>query len=165
MSDLRNEFLRYLETVKYDWGFRIRELEDDVGLITVRYSVDKVTLLVEKVIVGQFPKVDAPTLFNNLNKTRNRLVSEAFNLWRTRMDRFMLRRRVTWKEALKHAGTHNKAQLLVMLSLIRSGAYGAIRMDSLPPVLSQQNDAVNLPRVDKPGHPDRVYLIQLTKGG
>lgn len=165
MSDLRNEFLRYLETVKYDWGFRIRELEDDVGLITVRYSVDKVTLLVEKVIVGQFPKVDAPTLFNDLNKTRNRLVSEAFNLWRTRMDRFMLRRRVTWKEALNHAGTHRKAQLLFMMSMIRGGLYRGISMSSLPPVLSQQSDATNLPRVDKPGYPDRIYLIQLSKGG
>lgn len=164
-STLRNDFLGLLETVKYDWRFRIREREDDVGIITVRINQDTVTLLVEKVQVEQFRCPDAQTLFATFNRVRNRLATEAWELWNTRMDRFMFRRRVTWKEALHHAGSHRKAQLLVMLSLIRAGLYGNINFQSLPPVLSQQSDAVNLPRVDKPGHPDRIYLIQLSKGG
>lgn len=164
-STLRNEFLTYLETIKYDWRFRIREREDDVGILTVRYSGNKVTLLVEKVVVETFTATDAASLFAQFNVVRNRLAVEAWDLWNTRMDRFMLRRRVTWKEALNHAGTHRKAQLLFMLSMIRGGLYRGISMSSLPPVLSQQSDATNLPRVDKPGYPDRIYLIQLSKGG
>lgn len=160
---VRNDFLQLLETQKYDWGFRIRETEDDVGLLTVKYGQETVAFYIEKSAVGLCSPANAKDLFDFFNAARNSLAQRAWELWNTRMERFMLRRRVTWKEALRHAGSHQRAELLFALAMVKAGKYGDLEFGTLPPALSQQRDAVNLPRVDKPGYPDRVYLIQIRR--
>lgn len=160
---VRNELATILEQSKYDWGVRHRDTEDDIGPLTIKYAAETAGIYIEKTMLGACPlELGAPTLFKVFNDVRNQLARQAWELWKSRIERYLFARPVTWKELLNHVGSHNRAPLLFALGLLRYGTvgYGPVRtFVSSPPALSQQKDAVSLPRIDKPGYPDRVYRI------
>lgn len=160
---LRNQFLKLLDDLKYDWKYRIRETEDDVGLLTVKYGETNVALYLEKTLIGVSEVQTAQELFDFFNRNRNTLAREAWALWQDRMSRFLLRRRVTWKELLSHAGSYKRPQILFALGMVRAGMYEGFSLCTVPPVLSQQKDSVSLSRIDKPGYPDKVYQFEVRR--
>ena len=160
---LRNEFIQHLINVKYDWSYRNREHEDDVGVLTVKYTSASAGIYLEKTLLAACTPENGEQLFTAFNAARNSLARDAWTLWNERLNRIVFRRRLTWRELLDHAGRHKRAALMFALAMARAGAYGDIKFYTLPPALSQQKDAVNLPRFDKPGHPDRVMFIQIER--
>jgi hypothetical protein len=163
LNKVRNEFIQRLVDVKYDWGYRNKEHEDDVGVLTVKYASASVGIYLEKTLLAACTPETGEQLFDAFNVARNSLAREAWVLWNERLNRIVFRRRLTWRELLDHAGRHKRAALMFALAMARAGAYGELQFYTLPPALSQQKDAVSLPRFDKPGHPDRVVFIQIER--
>lgn len=164
VNKMRNEFLKLLEDSKYDWQVRIRDKQDDVGPLTIRYASEFLTINISEVIVGSYSVSDALRLFENFNATRNVLAREAYELWKDRISRFVFRRRVTARDLITHVGVHKKGPLLYALAMARAGFYEPLRAFWIvPPTLQQQSQCFNLPRVDKPGMPDRVFALQIER--
>lgn len=166
VDKVRNELVNVITAAKYDWGIRHRENQDDLGPLTIVYVGDNINVLIDGTILGTYPAQTGQEVFDGFNTARNKVAAEAWALWNTRLCRYIFRRRVSWKELLEHAGGKNKrGQLLFALVMLRSGAYQRIKsFGVLPPVLSQQRDAVTLPRIDKPGYPDRAFYFEVHRG-
>lgn len=162
-TTVRVDFSRILQEEEYDWVLRRLDNRDEIGPLTIHYGNSLYTVRLEKTIIGGGPLSTGDDLFQEMNRCRNWLAEKAWELWNTRLKRFVFSRRLTWRELLNHAGEHNRAALIFALALLRANSegYGPVRAVFVySPTPGKVKDSVNLPQIKFPGVTERVWAIQ-----
>ena len=159
------------EAQSYDWTMVHRDRLDFIGPLTLDHSPEgsKISLGYLKLRSLDFPS--GAELFHAIKYERSRLDGLARSLW-PRLRDILVRLQgpggsATWPQ---FAGAFDgpdssfkkvEAGVLYALVLLRVGALEpGWSLSTKPPALAQQATAISLPRVDRPGAPDRVFAIR-----
>jgi hypothetical protein len=160
-------------TQGYDWAIVHKEKEDFLGPFSLDHTPAKSRILLgrTKLLVLDYPA--GQEVFEAVKSERKRLEAAARELWPTMKERLLplqsaLDSTITWPQvvaALTDPDVPFKKRepaVLYTLSLLRAGQLEPNwSLSTLPPALAQQRDSVVLPRIDKPGSPDKVFALRL----
>jgi hypothetical protein len=160
---------------EYDWGISHTEKRDYVGPFSIEYTPESATLELGK---SKRCKLAFPTgmeVFEAVKAERAELERLVEDVW-TEMKKRIVPRQATpdtlvaWPDVVAALSTpevpfrKREAVVLYALALLRAGKMRDGWSASFkPPTLAQQNDrdAVTLPRIDRPGNPDRIAALRL----
>lgn len=159
----------------YDWPIVHRERRDFLGPLTVDHTPEAASLWIGrcKLVTLQFPS--GAEVLEAIKGERGKLESSARTLWPEMRDRLLALQTapsagVPWPTIVKaltpEGGSFRRREpaVLLVLAMLREGRMEGRWIASFAaPTLAKQNrkDAVSVPRIDKPGNPDRVAAIRL----
>lgn len=141
-----------------------REREDHLGPFTLRHQGPRTRLMLEGHNLGAFEYASGEELFEAIVAQEARLGEAACKLW-PRLEACAREHRdpLPWSRLCELVlGPDKKptADLLYAMGLLRDGALApGWTVSTLPPSLSQQREAISLPRPSRPGAPDRAFAF------
>jgi hypothetical protein len=161
----------------WDWAIVHFDQRDAIGPFAVQHTAEASTVKLAKL---RIEKLDFPTgaeIFAAVKAARERLELEARALWPD-LKRALLPLQVApgssipWKQLLDAAGgsgptarKHEPAVVFALL-LLRAGALeDGWSLQTRPPALAEQDDAISLPRLDRPGDSTRVHAVRIQEAG
>lgn len=155
----------------YDWTTVHRETQDFIGPFRLDHSPERSRLFLGRVKLRVLEYPSGQEVFEAVRKERGRLEASARSVWPTLKAKVLSLQSsqgtVTWPEIKAtleqpHAAFRTQEPVvLYALVLLRGGTLEPRwSLSTQPPALAQQSRAVVLPRIDKPGSPDKVYAIR-----
>ena len=160
----------------YDWTMVHRDRGDFIGPLSLDHAPEGSRVLLGRLKLRALEYPSGAELFEAIKHERHRLEESARGLWPLLKERVLSLQvasgTATWSQiasALERPDTTFKkveADTLFALVLLRSGAMEpGWSLSTKPPALAQQPGAITLPRIDKPGSPDRVFAIRIEGPG
>lgn len=160
----------------YDWKMVHRDKEDFIGPFKLIHDKEFSRVLLDNKILFEAKCPSGSELFDLINDKRHELERSAKALWpklRTTLctiqDEDGNNRVVTWTQLAKHykwKGLKSKQEeikVLFNLVMLQNKSIGeGWSISTRPPSLDQQSGAFNLPCVDKPSAPIRVYAFRIS---
>lgn len=161
--------------IGYDWGMQHTGKRDFIGPLTIEHFPEASVILVGKVRRGKLVYPSGQELFDAVKVQRADLEKQAKEIWEEMKRRIVPLQRtpestIPWSEVVGALSTpelpfkKREASVLYALSLLRAGRMeGGWSASFRQPTLAQQNekDAITLPRIDRPGSPDRIAALRL----
>ena len=156
----------------FDWEMVHRDKKDFIGPFGLDHVPERSRLFLGRLKLGTFEYPSGQELFDAVKEHRKSLEASARSLWPTLKARVLpvqgSQGTVTWaqiKAALEQPKVSFKKlepSVIYALVLLRAGSLEPHwTLSTKPPALAQQARAVVLPRIDKPGAPDKVYAFRI----
>lgn len=156
----------------YDWTMVHRDKVDYIGPFTLDHAPEGSRLVLGKLKLRSLEYPSGLELFQAVKHERQRLEDAARALWPQLREKLLYLQQgggtATWAQLAKAfetpEATFKKVEAAALFALVwlRSGALEpGWSASTRPPALAQQSSAVSLPRIDKPGAPDRVFALRI----
>ncbi len=157
----------------YDWGIVHKDKQDFIGPLTLDHSPERSKIMLGRVALRSLDYPSGSEVFEAVMQERTRLEADARTVWPTMRNKLLPLQQakgdaITWKEivaGLVEAGARgkkNEAGALFALVMLRQGVLDAQwSIATRPPALAQQRESIILPRIDKPGAPDKVFAFKI----
>jgi hypothetical protein len=158
----------------WDWMIEHKDRRDFIGPFTVEHAPGDVRVLLGRIRLKTLDHPTGEEVFAAVRSERERLERDARAEWPVIRTALLERQRapedaVPWRtlvEALSPDGPLRKREpaVVLALALLREGVLEAgWTLSTRPPSLAHQKDALSLPRVDRPGSPDKVYALRVDR--
>jgi hypothetical protein len=161
------------------WALEHRETRDEIGPFTLHHRADSTVVKLGHVKLGELRFPTGEEVVRAVRAERARLEAAARALWPELRDRLVPLQQgdsediVPWARAVEVLSTNDapfkkrEGVVLFLLATLRAYGIDGWRVSFRPPSLAQQNarEAVSVPRIDKPGHADRVSGLRLEAPG
>jgi hypothetical protein len=158
----------------WDWRIEHKDRRDFIGPFTVEHAPGNVRLLLGRVRLKTLDHPTGEEVFDAIRAERERLEAEARAEWPAVRGALLERQRapddaVPWRalaEALSPDAPLRKREpaVVLALALLREGALEpGWTLSTRPPSLAHQKDALSLPRIDRPGSPDKIYALRVDR--
>lgn len=161
------------------WALEHRETRDEIGPFTLHHRADATVVKLGHVKLGELRFPTGEEVVRAVRAERTRLEAAARTLWPELRDRLVPLQQagsedlVPWARAVEVLSTSDtpfkkrEGAVLFLLAALRAYGIDGWRVSFRPPSLAQQNarEAVSVPRIDKPGHADRVSGLRLEAPG
>lgn len=154
------------------WTVVHKDRRDFIGPLTIEHAPGSAKLLFGRSRLRVLDHPSGLEVFEAVREERARLEAEAKAVWPALKAALLpLQARpddaVRWPEAVRAiAGgspfKKREPSVVYALALLRNGELEPRwSLSTKPPSLAHQKDAVSIPRIDRPGSPDKVYAIRL----
>lgn len=154
------------------WAMLHREKQDFIGPLTLDHTPERTRLLLGKVKLVDLGCPSAQEVLDAVGEQRRQLEAAARAVWSCLKEKLValqgLQGVVTWPqvkgafEPPKGAFKRVEQGVLFALVLLRQGSLEpGWALHTQPPALAQQSRAVVLPRIDRPGSPEKVFALRI----
>jgi hypothetical protein len=157
---------------EYDWSMVHRDKVDFIGPFNLDHAAEGSRLLLGKLKLRVMEYPSGVELFGAVKEERVRLEEAARSVWpRVKEKAQALQQEsgtATWGQLAKALEEPNasfkkiEASVVFALVMLRAGMLEpGWSLSTTPPSLAQQSGAISMPRIDRPGSPDRVHAIRI----
>jgi hypothetical protein len=158
----------------WDWRIEHKDRRDFIGPFTLEHAPGHVKLLLGRIRLKALDHPSGEEVFAEVQTERKRLETAARSEWPSIRAALLDRQRapddvVPWRElaaALSPGAPLRKREpaVILALALVREGSLEpGWALSTRPPSLAHQKDALTLPRIDRPGSPDKIYALRIDR--